>query len=141
MSAARHFLDTNIFVYTFDLEAPEKAKRAENLIAEALASGAGLISYQVAQEFVAVARKPFRAPMRFEQIERYWLTTLRPLLLVHSSPGMFIRALDLARRDQLSWYDSLIVAAAIQGECEILYSEDLQHGRRFGDLVIQNPFL
>jgi predicted nucleic acid-binding protein len=60
---------------------------------------------------------------------------------VHSSPGLFIRALDLARRDQLSWYDSLIVAAAIQGECEILYSEDLQHGRRFGDLVIQNPFL
>ena len=141
MSAARHFLDTNIFVYTFDLEAPEKAKRAENLIAEALASGAGMISYQVAQEFVAVARKPFRTPMSFEQIERYWLTTLRPLLLVHSSPGMFIRALDLARRDQLSWYDSLIVAAAIQGECEILYSEDLQHGRRFGDLVIQNPFL
>jgi predicted nucleic acid-binding protein len=141
MSAARHFLDTNIFVYTFDLEAPEKAKRAENLIAEALASGAGLISYQVAQEFVAVARKPFRTPMSLEQIERYWLTTLRPLLLVHSSPGMFIRALDLARRDQLSWYDSLIVAAAIQGECEILYSEDMQHGRRFGDLVIQNPVL
>jgi predicted nucleic acid-binding protein len=141
MSAVRHFLDTNIFVYTFDLEAPEKAPRAENLIAEALASGAGMISYQVAQEFVAVARKPFRTPMSFEQIERYWLTTLRPLLLVHSSPGLFIRALDLARRDQLSWYDSLIVAAAIQGECEILYSEDLQHGRRFGDLAIQNPFL
>jgi predicted nucleic acid-binding protein len=141
MSAARHFLDTNIFVYTFDLEAPEKAKRAENLVAEALASGAGMISYQVAQEFVAVARKPFRTAMSFEQIERYWLTTLRPLLLVHSSPGLFIRALDLARREQLSWYDSLIVAAAIQGECEILYSEDLQHGRRFGDLVIQNPFV
>jgi predicted nucleic acid-binding protein len=141
MSAARHFLDTNIFVYTFDLETPNKAKRAEDLIADALATGAGVISYQIAQEFVAVARKPFRNPMTFEQIERYWLTTLRPLLLVHSSPGLFIRALDLARRDQLSWYDSLIVAAAIQGECEILYSEDLQHGRRFGDLVIQNPFL
>ena len=141
MSAARHFLDTNIFVYTFDLETPNKAKRAEDLIADALATGAGVISYQVAQEFVAVARRPFRNPMTFEQIERYWLTTLRPLLLVHSSPGLFIRALDLARRDQLSWYDSLIVAAAIQGECEVLYSEDLQHGRRFGDLVIQNPFL
>jgi len=141
MNAARHFLDTNIFVYTFDLEAPEKAKRAEDLIAEALASGAGMISYQVAQEFIAAARKPFQTPMTFEQIERYWLTTLRPLLLVHSSPGLFIRALDLARRDQLSWYDSLIVAAAIQGGCKILYSEDLQHGRRFGDLVVQNPFL
>jgi predicted nucleic acid-binding protein len=141
MNAARHFLDTNIFVYTFDLEAPEKAKRAEDLIAEALASGAGMISYQVAQEFVAAARRPFQTPMSFDQIERYWHTTLRPLLVVHSSPGLFIRALDLARRDQLSWYDSLIVAAAIQGGCKILYSEDLQHGRRFGDLVVQNPFL
>jgi len=82
-----------------------------------------MISYQVAQEFVAVARKPFRTPMTFEQIEKYWLTTLRPLLLVQFSPGLFLRALDLARRDQLSWYDSLIVAAAIQGDCEILYSE------------------
>jgi predicted nucleic acid-binding protein len=140
MSAARHFLDTNIFVYTFDRHAHGKAKRAENLVAEALATGLGMISYQVAQEFVAVARKPFLTPMSFGQIERYWHTTLRPLLSVHSSPGLFIRALDLARRDQLSWYDSLIVAAAIQGGCEILYSEDMQHGRRFGDLVIQNPF-
>ncbi len=141
MNAARHFLDTNIFVYTFDLQVPKKAKRAENLVADALETGVGMISFQVAQEFVAVARKPFRAPMSFEEIERYWHTTLRPLLSVHSSASLFIRALDLTRRDQLSWYDSLIVAAAIQGDCEVLYSEDMQHGRRFGDLVIQNPFL
>ena len=141
MSAARYFLDTNIFVYTFDLQSPQKAGRAENLIAGALGSGLGVISYQVAQEFVAVARKPFQNPMTFEQIERYWLTTLRPLLTVHSSPGLFIRALDLARRDQLSWYDSLIVAAAIHADCQILYSEDMQHSRRFGDLIIENPFI
>ena len=141
MSAARHFLDTNIFIYTFDRGAPDKARRANGLVSEALATGAGIISFQVAQEFVAAARKPFQPPMSFEQIERYWHTTLRPLLLVHSSPGLFIRALDLARRDQLPWYDSLIVAAAIQGGCEILYSEDMQHGRCFGDLAVQNPFL
>ena len=141
MSAARHFLDTNIFVYTFDRGAPGKARRANGLVSEALATGAGIISFQVAQEFVAVARKPFQTPMSFEQIEKYWHTTLRPLLLVHSSPGLFVRALDLARRDQLPWYDSLIVAAAIQGGCEILYSEDMQHGRCFGDLAVQNPFL
>ena len=141
MSAARYFLDTNIFVYTFDLQFPKKARRAQSLIAGALGSGMGVISYQVAQEFVSVARKPFQAPMSFEQIEKYWHTTLRPLLAVHSSPALFFRALDLARRDQLSWYDSLIVAAAMQGGCQILYSEDLQHGRRFGDLVVENPFL
>ena len=141
MSAARHFLDTNIFVYTFDHAALDKAKRADELVEEALATGRGIISYQVVQEFIAVARKRFQTPMNFEQIERYWHTTLRPLLLVHSSPGLFDRAMDLARRDQLSWYDSLIVAAAVQGGCEVLHSEDMQHGRRFGDLVIHNPFL
>jgi len=112
MSAARYFLDTNIFIYTFDLQVPQKAKRAETLIGEALGSGLGIISYQVAQEFASVARKPFQNPMSFEEIERYWQTTLRPLLKVHFSPDLFIRALDLARRDQLAWYDSLIVAAA-----------------------------
>jgi predicted nucleic acid-binding protein len=141
MSAARYFLDTNIFVSTFDSQVPQKAKRAENLIAEALGSGKGMISYQVAQEFVSVARKPFQNPMSCEEIERYWDTTLRPLLEVHFSPSLFIRALDLARRDQLAWYDSLIVAAAIQGDCKVLYTEDMLHGQRFGDLLIQNPFL
>jgi predicted nucleic acid-binding protein len=141
MSAARHFLDTNIFVYTFDLQESRKSKLAENLIAEALRTGLGMISYQVAQEFIAVVCKPFQTPMSFEQIERYWNATLRPLLAVHSSPGLFVRALDLARRDQLAWYDALIVSAAIQGDCEVLYSEDMQHGRRFGDLIVQNPFL
>jgi predicted nucleic acid-binding protein len=52
-----------------------------------------------------------------------------------------IEALRLHGDNQLSWYDALIVAAALQGGCEVLYSEDMQHGRRFGDLVIQNPFL
>src|SRR5579864_3528212 len=118
--SARYFLDTNILVYTFDLQASKKAKIAEDIIAEALRTGAGMISYQVAQEFIAVARKPFQVSMSFQQIERYWHTTLQPLLWVHSSPGLFLRGLDLARRDELSWYDSLIVAAAIQGDCEVL---------------------
>ena len=52
MNAARHFLDTNILVYTFDLTSPQKARRAEDLVHNALASGNGIISYQVAQEFI-----------------------------------------------------------------------------------------
>lgn len=141
MNGDRHFFDTNILVYSFDTDTPEKARRAEELIHAALASGLGMISYQVAQEFVAVARGRFRASMTFEEIEVFWERTLRPLLMVHSSPSLFLSALDLCRVNQISWYDSLIVAAAIQGGCKVLYSEDFQHGRRFGDLVVQNPFL
>lgn len=141
MNAAKHFLDTNILVYTFDVDSPTKSRQAQDVVHDALASGKGVISYQVAQEFIAVARKPFRIPMSFDQLQKYWEKTLRPLLLVHSSPALFVRAIDLCRGNQLSWYDSLIVSAALQGECEVLFSEDLQHGRRFGDLVVENPFL
>lgn len=140
MSADKHFFDTNILIYAFDWTAPEKAKKADELIYAALASGKGIISYQVAQEFIAVVRKPFRTPMTFEEIEKYWEKTLRPLLQVHSSPALFLRAIEICRTNQISWYDALIVAAAIEGRCKILYSEDLQDGRRFGDLVIENPF-
>jgi predicted nucleic acid-binding protein len=141
MSADRHFFDTNILVYAFDLAAPHKARQADDLIFDALATGGGMISYQVVQEFIAVARKLFRTPMTFDEIQEYWDKTLRPLLQIHSSPSLFRRAIEVCGANQLSWYDALIVAAALQGQCKILYSEDLQHGRRFGDLVVQNPFL
>jgi predicted nucleic acid-binding protein len=137
---ARSFLVTNIFVYCFDTSAPQKGRRAEELIYEALATKQGVISYQVMQEFTAVVRR-FRIPMRFEDIEDYCQTTLLPLLTVYFTPELYWRALNLARRDQLSWYDALIVAAALQSGCKVLYSEDLQRGRRFGELVVENPFL
>lgn len=137
---ARSFLDTNIFVYCFDTSAPEKGKRAEELIYEALATKHGTISYQVVQEFTAVVRR-FRIPMKFDDIEDYCETTLLSLLTVYFTVELYRRALDVARRDQMNWYDALIVAAALQAGCKILYSEDMQHGRRFGDLVVENPFL
>jgi predicted nucleic acid-binding protein len=59
---------------------------------------------------------------------------------VHSSQALYAEALHLQHRYRLSWYDSLILAGAIEAQCSVLYSEDLQHGQRFGDLQIENPF-
>ena len=141
MSDDRFFLDTNIFVYSFDPGAPEKAVIAEKLVRRARTSGRGVVSYQVAQEFVNVALRRFAAVMTTEELERYSLRVLFPLLQIHSSPHLFLQALHLQSRSRLSWYDSLIVAAALQSACKILFSEDLQHGQRFGDLVVENPFI
>ena len=141
MNGARHFLDTNVLVYTFDLTAPRKASRAKELVHDALDSGNGIISYQVVQEFISAARRLFPSSMSFQEIEKYWEKTLRPLLALHSSPMLFARALEICQAYQISWYDSLIIAAALQGNCKILYTEDLQHGRRFGDLAVENPFI
>ncbi|HYW41102.1 MAG TPA: PIN domain-containing protein [Terriglobales bacterium] len=139
--SARYFLDTNIFVYSLDPVDPRKARVAEELVTRGVGSRLGVISYQVVQEFMNVSLRQFRATMTVTELELYFFKVLLPMMTIPSSSGLFLEALRLKRADQIAWYDSLIVAAAIQGGCEILYSEDMQHGRRFGDLVIQNPFL
>jgi predicted nucleic acid-binding protein len=137
----RFFLDTNVFVYSFDTTAPAKARRARELIRRAVATGKGIVSFQVAQEFFNVALRRFAQPMTVAEAEQYLTTVFRPLMAVHSSQALYAEALWLSERYGLSWYDALIVAAAIEGNSTVLYSEDLQHGQRFGDLVVENPFL
>jgi len=137
----RFFLDTNIFVYSFDRIAVGKATKATQLIRKALTSHKGMISYQVIQEFYNVALKRFSKPMTQGDAERYLGTVFRPLLAVHSSAAFYAEALQLQSQRGISWHDSLIVSAAIQAQCEVLFTEDLQHGQRFGSLRVANPFL
>jgi predicted nucleic acid-binding protein len=136
----RFFLDTNIFVYTFDSVAKRKSALADRLVKEALSTGKGVVSYQVAQEFLNLALRRFDRPMTAVEAERYLNEILHPLLTIHSSKELFVVALQLQSRYKFSWYDSLIVAAAQQAECEVVFTEDLQHGQRIGNLRIENPF-
>ncbi len=137
----RFFLDTNVFVYSFDRRAPAKARRATQLIRRAAATRKGIVSYQVVQEFFNVALRRFAQPMTVAEAEQYLATVFRPLMAVHSSQSLYGGALRLSDKYRLSWYDSLILAAAIEGQCSVLYSEDLQHGQRFESLQVENPFL
>lgn len=137
----RFFLDTNIFVYSFDDSDVKKARRASELIQSAVATRKGLVSYQVVQEFFNVALRKFAQPMSTAEAEQYMSAVFRPLLGIHSSNSLFSEALQLTGRHRLSWYDSLIVAAALSSDCRTLYSEDLQNGQRFGNVQVKNPFL
>jgi predicted nucleic acid-binding protein len=137
----RFFLDTNIFVYSFDRSAPAKAKRAAGLIRDALTTQKGIVSYQVVQEFFNVALRRFSQPMQAADAAQYLNAVFRPLLAVHSSQALYGEALYLHAQGGLAWYDSLIVSSAIQARCEILFSEDFQHGQRFAGLQARNPFL
>jgi predicted nucleic acid-binding protein len=136
----RCFLDTNIFIYSIDQRDPAKEQKAAKLIRDCLESKKGVVSFQVVQEFFN-ARKRLLAPMSLESSQLYLERIFRPMLRVHSSTALYAEALQFQGRYLLSWYDSLIVCAAIEAECAILYSEDMQHGQRFGALQIQNPFL
>lgn len=138
--SGRYFLDTNILVYVFDAKATAKAKRAATLVRQAVDTGVGIISYQVAQEFLNLALRRFPHPFTVAEAEQYFLAVLKPLLAVESSPSLFLEGLRISSRYQFGWYDSLIIAAALEGKCSILYSEDMQDGQRIESLRIENPF-
>jgi predicted nucleic acid-binding protein len=138
--SARFFLDTNIFVSCFDAGSPKKAALAKTLVRKAIATQGGVVSYQVVQEFFNVALRRFASPMTWVDAEQYLSTTFRPLLSVHSSHALYAEALQIGAKFRLAWYDSLIVASAIEAQCDILYSEDFQHDQQMGRLRISNPF-
>ena|SRR6185437_13620845 len=139
--SGRAFLDTNLFVYAYDRRDAIKQSIALNLIRDLTESDEGVISYQVAQEFFNVALKQSKIAMPIADAQILLQDVFRPLLKVPSTVTLVSKALEIEGRYLLNWYDSLIVAAAQQAGCGVLYSEDLQHGQRFGDLTVRNPFL
>ena len=136
------FLDTNIFVYAFLASEPRKRAKAVQLIEASLGSGLGCISYQVIQEFANVARKKFAVRMSNADCKAFMDAAMQPMSHVASSTELVRSALDLQDELKYSFYDCLMLAAALQDVCGTLYSEDLQHGQLVrGTLRIVNPFL
>ena len=140
-AAERFFLDTNIFVYTFDSRSPSKRARANSLVAQALDTRLGIISYQVVQEFLNVATRKFAKPMLASEAQLYLARILMPLCEVFPNSALYSEALSICSETQLSFYDALIVSSAIAGDCRILWTEDLQHKRRIRSVEIRNPFV
>lgn len=139
MSGGRVFFDTNIFVYLFDEDSPSKRERAIAALDQHGRSGEIVLSPQVLQEFyVTVTRKLARPLAPSTALVAVTRLSTYPLVAVD---GMTIlRAVRLHQSAPLSFWDALIVQAALEGGCKRILSEDLQHGRRFDDLLIENPF-
>jgi len=136
----KFFLDTNIFVYTFDNHSPSKRAVAKDLVSGGLDTRRGVISYQVVQEFLNVATRKFAKPMKVPEAELYLARILMPLCEVFPDSSLYSQALSISSETGFSFYDSLIVASAITAECTILWTEDLQDGQRIRGVEIRNPF-
>ena len=132
------FIDSNIFVYMFDESAPDKRRRANALVRQSLTDKNGCISFQVVQETLNAVIRKFEITR--EQVQQLLEGTLIPLWQIYPSPELYLSALDLRERYGFSFYDSLIVAAALEAGCTRLYSEDMQHGQQIHQLTIYNPF-
>jgi predicted nucleic acid-binding protein len=135
-----NFIDTNVFVYAHDETDRAKTDVARRLLLEASSAGTGLISTQVIQEFCNVALKKSVMPLRAEDVGRIVRESLEPMLAHRPDAPFYLRVLATFERYSLSFYDAAIVQAAVDLDCDVLYSEDLQAGSRFGGLRVVNPF-
>jgi predicted nucleic acid-binding protein len=131
------FVDTNIFVYANDWSAGAKHAASIELLDDIWRRRAGALSAQMLAEFYAVAIRKLH--MASEEAE----AAIRPLgawKIHQAGHADILGAIRLQRYHKLSWWDAMVVNSAIQTDARILWTEDLQHGQRFGDLVVQNPF-
>ncbi len=136
--SADAFLDTNIFLYMFDETDKIKRRRAEELVRRGIETGTVCISYQVVQETLNVATR--RLGFSYSDSRTLLADVLAPLWTVHPSRELYERGLALRDRYGFSFYDSMIVAGALESGCDRLYSEDLQHGQQIQSLTIEDPF-
>src|SRR5215472_7311946 len=129
------FFDTNVLIYAVAQDDP-RSTRAEELL-----SSGGIVSVQILNEFVAVARRKMLMPWNevTQALDAFRVLCPSPLSItveVHEA------ALKIAEDHSYNIYDALVVSAALEAGCATLYSEDLHDGQTInGQLTIRNPFV
>lgn len=133
----RSFFDTNVLVYADDKAAPAKQRKALDLVADHRRARTGVVSLQVLQEyFVTVTRK-----LQLDAgIARRKVELLAEFDVAAPQVADILAAIDLHRLYGFSFWDSLILRAAKQAGCRILFSEDMQNAREIDGVRIVNPF-
>ena len=135
--SGREFLDTNVLVYAEDSRDPTKQERARNLIRTLLLERRGVISLQVLQEFYAVATRKLGMD---EDSARRRLLLYSRFEIIPLSLSDLLSAIDLHQLHNLSFWDALIVKAALNGNCKLLHTEDMRTGQVVETLSLHNPF-
>ena len=139
--SATDFFDSNVLVYVFDSREPRRSAIAQDLLAQAQRQQSAVISAQVVQETLNVLVRKLKPAMNASDACKVLEHILTPLWRILPSTALYARGLGIQERHGLSLHDSLIVAAALEGGCTRLLSEDLRHGQQIEGLRIENPFL
>ena len=134
------FFDTNILVYLFDHDVPDKRDRAKMLFQQEVEAGRFVASTQVLQEFYVAATRKLAVPLPVADAEEA-VRALADLSIVPVDSSLILSAIDRSRSMQVSFWDALIIEAALSVGATSLLTEDLQHGRQIEGLRITNPFL
>lgn len=138
-ASRRQFVDTNVLVYAYDETAENRHTRARELVDALWDAGNGALSIQVLQEFFVTTTR--RIPRKLDPERAAGIVADLGSWLVHS-PAVddVLRAIEIHRQSKISLWDALIVRSAKQLGCELLWSEDLQTGRRYDGVLVRSPF-
>jgi predicted nucleic acid-binding protein len=134
---ARSFFDTNVLAYTDDRAAPAKQRRALDLVAEHRRAGTGVVSLQVLQEYFVTATRKLHVDA---EIARRKVELFAELDVAAPDVGDVLAAIDLHRLHGFSFWDALVLRAAKEAGCTVLFSEDFQHARVVEGVRVVNPF-
>jgi len=140
MPEDRVFIDTNILIYAHDISSGIKHQRAQQIIMDLWKSGLGLLSIQVLQEFFVSVTGKIPAPLDVEKAEKI-VEDLLSWDVVMNDGKSLLEAIDIHKRYKYSFWDAMIIQAAIKGNASLLLSEDLNEGQIISGMRIKNPFL
>ena len=133
------FIDTNVLVYAYDHRDLHKQDAARALLRELFTANTAVISTQVVQEFCNILLHKLKI-VDADALADIIQATLSGIVRHQPDTAFYRRAIALHQRYDLSFYDALIIQAALDLGCDTLYSEDLQAGQKFGSLTVANPF-
>lgn len=136
----RYFVDTNILVYAHDRTTDLKHERAKALIERLWDSGEGILSTQVLQELCINLRRRIKEPLPTAQV-RQLIRDYSTWQIVVNTPDSILHSLELEARYVISFWDALILNAAIIGGASLVYSEDLAANQKYGPVQVVNPLL
>ncbi len=139
MSEDKVFIDTNIIIYAYDVTAGRKYEIAGMILADLWNSGLGAISTQVLQEFFVNVVQKIPKPIDKQQAKEIVKDFLKWHVVVNTGDSI-IEAIDICLKFGYSFWDSMIIEAAIKGGAAVLISEDLQDGQVVSGVTIKNPF-
>lgn len=131
------FVDTNILVYAHDGGAGARHTKAVELLGRLFDEASGAVSVQVLAEFYAAAtRKLGMASQEAEQV----IADLAGWTIHRPGHEDLLRAARLHRKYRIGWWDALVINSATELECDVLWTEDLAGGQRYGSVTARNPF-
>ena len=135
----RQFVDTNVLIYAHDDSAGAKHLRAEALIKDLWQSRLGCLSIQVLQEFYVNVTKKVARPLA-TSVAAQIITDLSTWQVHSPTSADVLQAIQLQERYQLSFWDAMIITSAVRMGCQTVWSEDLNSGQTYDQVMVVNPF-